>query len=382
MEIAISFAFGVVLGVGIVFVITWLRQKQEIEVTITRVKDSFADLSLSALSRNTEEFLRLANERFVSQSSLVEKGLDNKKELIDQTFYSMKQELESLRTVVTNLEKERSEKYGELSQQLRETAEQTGKLQETTSKLQNALAGSNVRGQWGEKMAEDVLRIFGFIEGVNYQKQKMLTSSNTRPDYTFLLPHGLKVNMDVKFPLANYWKYCDCVSENDRQQYKVQFLKDVRSRLKEVTTREYINPEESTLDCVIMFIPNEQVYGFVSEQDRSVFFDEALHSKVIVCSPLTLYAILAIIRQAVDNFTLEKTAAEMLSILGGFYKQWTLYIKSFDRLDKAIGEVQKEFSALTRTRQNQLERQIRKIENLREHQGISITLPDGVELSE
>jgi len=48
--------------------------------------------------------------------------------------------------------------------------------------------------------------------------------------------------------------------------------------------------------------------------------DEALKQKVILCSPFTLYAVLAVIRQAVENFNLEKTASEILTLLGEFSK--------------------------------------------------------------
>ncbi len=56
--------------------------------------------------------------------------------------------------------------------------------------------------------------------------------------------------MDVKFPLDNYMKYQAEESEGLRDGYKAQFLRDVRQRIKEVTTREYICPEDRTVDYV------------------------------------------------------------------------------------------------------------------------------------
>jgi DNA recombination protein RmuC len=184
--------------------------------------------------------------------------------------------------------------------------------------------------------------------------------------------------MDVKFPLDNYLRFLDADGETDRDMYKNQFLKDVRGRIKEVTTREYINPAENTVDYVIVFIPNEQVYSFINENDSSLL-DEALKQKVILCSPITLYAILAIIRQAVDNFNLEKTAAQILSLLGTFEKQWTAFLKSLEKMGKKIDEAQKEFNTLTSTRRNQLERPLRQIEDLRKQKGFlpELSLDEG-----
>jgi len=176
--------------------------------------------------------------------------------------------------------------------------------------------------------------------------------------------------MDVKFPLDNYLRYLEAGEDSQKEMYKTQFLKDARRRIMEVTTRDYINPEENTVDYVIVFIPNEQVYAFIIENDRSLL-DEALKNKVILCSPITLYAVLAVIRQAVDNFNLEKTAAQILSLLGAFNKQWSAFLKSLEKMGKKIEEAQNEFLTLTTTRRKQLERPLREIEDLRKQKGIA-----------
>jgi DNA recombination protein RmuC len=364
-NLIIGFLVGTIFGAGVVFIINWLRRKesktvaQDLEGLLARIKESFSAISMDALTK---------------QNQLGNKDLEGKKELIDQTLGAMNKSIQSdlqkVHTLITGLEKDRESKFGELTNQLKATAEQTAKLQETTNSLRSALASTKARGQWGERMAEDVLRFAGFIEGINYQKQKTMESLGTRPDFTFLLPKGLKVNMDVKFPLDNYLHYMEEEGKADKENYKNQFLKDVRNRIKEVTTRDYINPAENTLDYVIVFIPNEQVYAFINENDSEVM-NEALRNKVILCSPITLYAILAVIRQALDNFNMEKTAAQMLSLFGSFRKQWDNFTKSFDKVGRKIEEAQDEFNNLTTTRRRQLEKPIKELEELRKEQGIS-----------
>lgn len=393
MEDVLVFISGFVSGVVIIFFVNWIRKRdtekivreavehaesrrtQDVESLLERVRESFGALSLNALSKNTSDFLRVANETLSRQTQAGEKHLDGKKDLIDQTLSVMKDDLLKVRDLVAELEKDREKKFGQLSNQLETTTLQTAKLQETTAQLQIALSNTKARGQWGERMAEDVLRLAGFMEGVNYEKQKILATVGKRPDYTFLLPHNLRVNMDVKFPMDNYLRYVEADMESERDSYKNLFLKDVRNRVGEVLTRDYINPEENTVDYVLVFIPNEQIYAFINESDTSLI-DDALRNKVILCSPITLYAILAIIRQAVDNFNLEKTASEILSLFGGFNKQWNAFVGSFDKMGKRIEEAQNEFNNLTSTRRNQLERSLRKIEDLRRQKNISDPLPD------
>jgi len=341
-----------------------LEKIQELEKIISQLRESFSALSMDVLSKSTNEFLKLANQKFQDQSRRSEENLQGKKALIDQTLSGMKTELNKVQDLVGKIENERKESYGQLSEQLKNSVDQTRKLQDTTHKLNNALSHSQVRGQWGERMAEDVLRMAGLIEGINYRKQKSLDNSSSRPDFTFLLPHDLTVNMDVKFPLTNYLSYLEATNDLERNQYKNQFLKDVRQRVKDVVTRDYINPANNTVDYMIVFIPNEQVYAFINENDQGLL-DNALKNKVILSSPVTLYAILAVIRQAVENFNLEQTAAQILDLLSEFNKQWDKFKEKMDSMGKKIDQAQKEFFELNTVRCSQLEKPLQKIDSIR-----------------
>jgi len=170
--------------------------------------------------------------------------------------------------------------------------------------------------------------------------------------------------MDVKFPLDNYLHYLEASNDREKEDYKQRFLKDVQARIKEVTTRNYIDLENNTLDYVLIFIPNEQVYAFINESDPTLL-DEALKKKVILCSPVTLYAVLAIIHQAMENFNLQNTAGQILNLLESFYKQWQAFVKSLERVGKKIDEAQAEFQILNSTRRNQLEKPLRQIESIK-----------------
>jgi len=383
---------GLVIGTIITLTISWLLQRntrkilqevisqtesqkiKDLEMIVSRLKESFSALSFEALSKNTGEFLKLAHETLSKQTQAGEKELEGKNKLIDQTLVLMKNELQRIQNLMNNLEKDREGKFHQIAEHLKFTAQQTEKLRNTTNKLQTALVNTSKRGQWGERMAEDILRSIGFIKGINYQKNKTMQTVNTRPDYTFFLPQNLIVNMDVKFPLDNYLRYLEIEEGPEKQRFKKQFLKDARDRIKEVTTKDYINPAENTVDYMILFIPNEQVYAFINENGRTLL-DEALKEKVIVCSPLTLYAILATIRQAVDNFNVEKTASRILSLFGEFNKQWNTFLVSLERMGKKINDAQKEFNILTSRRRNQLERPLEQIEEIRKQKMVETEAP-------
>jgi len=393
VPIVIALLAGFALGLGVAFILRIVQakgakelanelfieseaqRKANIDAVIENVKASFGNLSLEALSRSTNEFLKLAKAKLESEREISGKELDAKKGLIDQQLQQMTSKLEEVSKLMKDLEVDRGQKFGELTTQLKTANEQTTALMQTTNALREALASTKVRGQWGERMAEDVLRLAGFIENVNYLKQKAIEGVGSRPDFTFLLPQNLKLNMDVKFPLDNYVKFLEADSDPVRAKFRNDFLRDVRTKIKEVTTREYINPEQNTVDYVLLFIPNEQIYAFIHEQDRSIL-DESIKNKVVFCSPITLFAILAVIRQAVDNFTLEQASNEILSLLGGFKKQWNEFVKKLDLLGKRIGDAQREYETLTTTRRRQLEKPLNRIEDLRTQRGLPLLLDE------
>jgi DNA recombination protein RmuC len=351
-------------------------RKAQIDSVIENVKASFGSMSLDALAKSTEEFLKLAKARLEAEREVSVKDLDARKGLIDQQLQRMTGELESVSKLMQELEKDRIEKFGELASHLKVVGEQTKALTQSTSTLREALASTKARGQWGERMAEDVLRFAGFMENVNYLKQKTIAGSGSRPDFTFLLPQDLKLNMDVKFPLDNYVRFLEAPSEQEKTKYRNDFLRDVKTRVKEITTRDYINPAQNTVDYVLLFIPNEQVYAFIHEQDSTIL-DEGIKSHVIICSPVTLFAVLAVIRQAVENFALEKTSNEILSLFGAFKKQWIEFIKKLELVGKRIEDLQKEYENLHTRRRRQLEKPLDKIDALRTQRGLPPAPEDG-----
>ncbi|MBT3261183.1 DNA recombination protein RmuC [bacterium] len=297
-----------------------------------------------------------------NQTQINTKDLDHKKEMIDRNLAALKNELEKVHNTMRNLEKDREQKFGELNSQLKFASDQTYELRKTTEQLNQALSNSKIRGQWGERMAEDILRLAGFIEGVNYLKQKALKGTRLIPDFTFMLPNNLILNMDVKFPLNNYLSFLECTNEHEKEIAKTQFLKDIKLRIKEV--KAYILPEISTMDYALLFIPNEQIFTFLNEQGPDII-DNALKNKVIFCSPLTLYAILAVVRQAVDNFFVEKTAGKILALLSDFKKQWLLFSAGFSKIEHKLSDLHQDFLELTSKRKTFLEKPLAEIEDLR-----------------
>jgi DNA recombination protein RmuC len=349
------------------------------------MRSQLTTLAQEVLSGASEQLLTLADEKLGQKLETSSKELEGKKQLIDLQVKAVSEELRRVHKVVTDYEKDRESKFGEITTQIKQMGEQTTALNSTTTGLRDVLRGPQSRGQWGERMAEDILRLIGFVEGVNYRKQATIEGVGSRPDFVFPLPGGLALNMDVKFPFDNYVRYTEADDEGEKEIHKSAFLKDVNGRIKELTSRDYIDPGQGTVDYVLMFIPNENLYSFVHQSDPS-FLDNALRQKVICCSPTTLFAILVVVRQAVDNFALRKSEDEIIGLFGRFSQQWQKFEQSLDTLGRRMVSAQNAFDSVVGPRKNQLERPLRQIEALRNEKGLPIApvpeLPEVMALEE
>jgi DNA recombination protein RmuC len=298
--------------------------------------------------------------------------LEGKREVIDTQLESMSRELGRVTDLLAEFEADRGAKLDVLQGVMRQQRDGIAELSRTTQGLREALSSTKARGQWGERMAEDVLTLAGFVEGIQYRKQVAVEGGRGIPDFTFLLPRGVVLYMDVKFPLDNYLRYLDAESDLEQHRYRDDFLRDVRAKVKELAARAYCDTTAETVDCVLLFIPNEQLYGFIQEHDGAVL-DQALERKIVMCSPLTLFAVLAVVRQSVDSFRLERTTSEILDVLGTFSKQWDGFVTQMDTLGKRLESTASAYDQLVGARRRQLERQLDRIEDLRTDQALALT---------
>ena len=338
-------------------------QQEQVQSLLNHMADQFSSLSLQALNQSTSQLVQLAKSQLGAQQTQSSQELDSKKHLIDQQLDQMKTTLDHVRTLMTDMQAQSGERLSALTTEIRNTADQTKQLTETTNSLRETLANSRARGAWGERMAEDVLRAAGLLPNIHYTKQTT-TAAGTRPDFTFKLPRDLHLNMDVKFPLDNYLRALEADGDTDREQFEQQFFRDVRSHVKAVTSREYIDPAANTVDCVLLFIPLEQVYGFILQRD-STLLENSLESRVVLCSPFSLFGVLSVIRQASESFSMQQTAGEMLTLLGAFTKEWSRYADALEKLENDFQRLSNDFDTLTGTRRRALDRQLLKLENLR-----------------
>ncbi len=361
-------AFGVGIAVGVVLeqrrrgaLASDLdaERRQILSAAVAVMRQERADAGQAAL----DTAISVASSKLGDQLHLGKQVIDRERGSVAEQVGLLQHELRRVGDLVSSLQRERAEQHGRLTTGLDAAMAVTQSLATTTDSLRQALASPATRGQWGERMAADVLRAAGFLEGVNYARQRTDTGG-TIPDYTFFLPKGHLVHMDVKFPIDNYLRALDATDPTERERCTRQFARDVRRRIDELSSRHYIDAA-STVDYVLAFIPNESVYGFVHDNDPGLI-DHALAQKVVLCSPTSLFAVLAVIREAVDAFLVERRSDEILAAVASVREQWQKFGDSIDKAHRGLQSAQVALDDLRGPRSRQFERQLDQLEAVRD----------------
>jgi DNA recombination protein RmuC len=338
------------------------QRQAETEALLDGVKAAFGEMTAESLRRAADDLLRLSQASLGAERRLQGQQLAAERGELEARIGVVLAQLERMQGLIRELERDREGKFGELAARLDAAGRDAQALVAQTRSLATALGNTRIRGQWGERMAEDLLRLAGLVEGVSYRRQVTMTDG-VRPDFTFLLPHGLVLHMDVKFPFENWMRLVEAEDEAGRSRAGAAFVRDVRARVAEVAGRAYVAPAEGTLDFALLFVPSEPVLAAALDLEPSLA-DDALRRNVVLASPATLFAVLAIVRRAAMSYRLGEGAREIVRLLAGLREAWSAYLAESERAARALDEAVRAFERLKGSRARQLERRMAAIEAL------------------
>jgi len=310
-----------------------------------------------AIKLATEKITAVGSEQLGTRAQVIDESLKGITNQMNERITALTQELNRLRDI-NNSQYEGIEKA-------------VASLARGTDNLKEILSSSQKRGAWGERVVEDMLRAAGFIENVNYQKQST-NETGGRPDYKFMMPPNRVLFMDVKFPHDKYAESVTAETDAVRLQARVDFVKAIKGHVDALAKRDYINnAKEEAVDLVLMFLPIESITGFIHEADPTLL-DYALSKKVLLCSPLTLYSFLVVVRQATDSFHTEQTAASIMQQINKFDTEWKKYVGAVDDVKSAANKLNEKIDDISTggTRFKKLAVPIRDIEKMRKQQGV------------
>lgn len=343
-------------------VASFLTRRKKTEQDDSGLEDKISRVASDALDKNSERFLQMAKEVLASQKNEIRTDLEGKKSAISELINEIRKDIHKNEERLNQSDKDRINSFSALKSELENYKKITGELKLSTDELKSILSNNQTRGAFGEQVAENLLKMAGFVIGQDYNKNKAQGEANTRPDFTVFLPDKTKINIDVKFPYASLVKSVESENAADKKRHFATFRQDVREKIKQVSTRDYINPQEKTVDFVILFIPNEMIFSYIYDKMNDVW-EEAMQKKVIMAGPFSFTAILRMIKQAYTNFRYQENLQHIIGLIQKFDSEYQKYSEEVTKLGDKISSTSKQFEVVATTRNRQLTSVVDKIKN-------------------
>jgi len=333
LTLIIIATIAVIFGGGLGWLLARLKYLQQItrletrlsfeETTIDQqqqmLKQTFSSLSSEALKSNNQMFIDLAQES-LKRFHLQAKGdLEQKEKSIENLVKPIREALNKTEQQIMAMEKERKEAYGSLHKHLETLSQTQLQLHDQTRNLVQALRRPEVRGQWGEITLKRLVELAGMVEHCDFyvQENTGTDAGYIRPDMIIRMPTGREIVVDVKTPLDAYLSSVESKTDDEKQNFLTQHVKNVRNRIRELSSKNYWQQFSRSPDFAVLFIPGDQFLNSALDLDRDLL-EFALSKKIILATPTSMVALMRAIafgwrqEQLTENAELIRSAGEDL----------------------------------------------------------------------
>jgi len=171
---SIYFVIGLIFGLLAAYITIKLRQKND-------------QTWQSMLMEASEKLINIANEKFALHKEEIKTDLSHKKELIDNRLDEIGRYLIKADDYLRQKDKAQLEAYTLIKKEMDNYAQIAKDLHGSTEDLKRLLSNDRLRGIFGEQIAEELLRIAGFVIGQDYLVNQSTETTQNRPDFTIIL---------------------------------------------------------------------------------------------------------------------------------------------------------------------------------------------------
>lgn len=335
-----------------------VREREQIAKLQQESEARFKALADAALLKSQQQFVQIADETLKKHKEGAEGELGKMLKPIQETFGQFQKKVDEIQKVST-------EDRAKLEEQIRGVSESVQKTQAAAGKLANALSTTRHGGRWGEETLRNVLEMAGLSPYADFTEQ---TSSDTdkgriRPDVIIRMPGGRELVIDSKVSLDDYLAASNETDPAKRQAHLAAHAQKVRAHVTGLARKDYWKNFSDRVDFVAMFMPGENFYAAVLEQDREIF-DFAAKNSVIIVTPSTLIALAKAVAYGWRQEQAARNAEQAVELGRELYQRLSVMTEHMSKVGSNLDKAVDSYNSMVGSYDRKVIPQLKKFEEL------------------
>lgn len=292
-----------------------------------KTEQTFESLAGRALSKSTEEFLKLAKTKLETESAEDKAEVERRQKAVEDL-------VKPLRETLTKTE----ERLSKLDERITFEGGERDKLAAETSKLAKALSRPEIRGRYGEIQLRRVAELAGLTSYCDFDEQSSTRDDEgklQRPDMTVTLPAGRTIAVDAKTNTYAYLEAVNAETDAERDKHLDHFAKHVSDQIKALSDKRYWSNYDGSPEFVVMFVPGDHFIDAALAR-KPELIERAAEQNVILASPSTLIGLLRAVAVGWREHSLAEHAHELYALGRELHERAAVAFEHADNLGTAL----------------------------------------------